>query len=111
MTRIIILAMLLTGCATTEEVARTGPWTDFFNEPQNASIPGDVRKFVINAQGCGHFSGEEGYDAERTAYLKKAMDEMCPGISANKIKLLARYPDNAAVQAIITEVTDGYSFD
>lgn len=113
MKKILLLALLLGGCATTPDVAATGPWTDFFNDPRDASIPGDVRKFVINAQGCGHFSGEvdDNNDPERKAYIEKVMNETCPGISATQKKLLAKYPDSAAIKAIIAEVTEGYSFD
>lgn len=113
MKQIILSALLLAGCATPSDVARTGPWTDFYNDPRDSGIPADVRKFVINAQGCGHFSGEvdDNNDTERKAYIEKVMNEMCPGISTKQKELLTKYPNNAAAQAIIAEVTEGYSFD
>ena len=107
----ICATFLLAGCAKDYGVASTGPWTDFYNEPQNAAVPKDVRVFVIKAQGCGHFSGEEGYDAERAAFLKKNTDELCTGLPDKRKKLLAKYHDDAAVKTIIAEVWDAYGFD
>ena len=102
--------LLLGGCATDHGVGRAGPWKDFYNAPRPANIPKDVRAFVVRAQGCGHFSGEEGYDAERAAYLKKVMDELCPGLEAQRIRLLTVHAGQPSVLSLIEEVTEGYSF-
>ena len=93
----ILLSSLLAGCAT-------GPWKDFYGDQRDAAIPGDVRKFVIEAQGCGHFSGEDPYDAERAAFLKKNVDELCTGLREKRAKLLAKYPADDAAKFLIAEV-------
>ena len=85
---ILVSVVVLGGCAT-------GPWTDFYNDPHPASIPGDIRKLVIDTQSCGHFSGEEPYDAERAAFLKKNIDALCNGIEKRHSKLLTKYARNA----------------
>jgi hypothetical protein len=94
--RMLILALMLGACTT-------GPWKDFYGDTRSAAIPGDVRDFVIDAQGCGHFSGEEPYDAERAAFLKKNMAKMCTGLDRRYKMLSAKYATNAAAAALISE--------
>ncbi len=92
----VLVIAALGGCTT-------GPWKDFYGDPHPASIPRDVRKFVIDGQGCGHFSGEEPYDAERAAFLKKNMDAMCKGLAEKHERLLNLYPDNKEAQSLIAQ--------
>jgi hypothetical protein len=87
---------LLTGCVS-------GPWKDFYNEPHSGRIPSDVRKFVIAAQGCAHFAGEEGYDAERAAFLKKNTDKLCTGLEAKRDFLRKHYAGNSEVVGLIAD--------
>ena len=93
---VLSVPLLLSACAT-------GPWTDFFGDTQSATIPRDVRGFVIDAQGCGHFSGEEPYDAERAAQIKDATDMMCGDLEKRHLDLVKRYAGNAQVAALIAE--------
>lgn len=112
MRHILIAALLLGGCAT--DFGREGePWTDMYNEPQDKAVPGDVRKFIVKAQGCGHFSGEGGDDnpPERAAFLKKQTDELCTGLSEERAKLLRKYPNDLAVAKIIQGAWDDYGFE
>ncbi len=88
--------VLLSGCVS-------GPWKDFYNEPHSNSIPSDVRKFVIAAQGCAHFSGEEGYDAQRAAFLKKNMDKLCTGLEAKHDALRKQYAGNSEITGLIAQ--------
>lgn len=97
---LILLSSLLACCAT-------GPWKDFYGDTRPASIPRDVRDFIIDAQGCGHFSGEEPYDAERAAFLKKSIEEMCAGIEMRHAKLTVKYADNKDASAMLEEVQRG----
>jgi hypothetical protein len=96
-TAILLSIFLLGGCAY-------GPWKDFYGDPRPASIPRDVRAFVIDAQGCGHFSGEEPYDADRAAFLQKNMDALCRGLPQKRERLLNRYPANKEVESLMAEV-------
>jgi hypothetical protein len=95
----VLLALMLplSACAN-------GPWKDNFGELRSAAIPGPVRDFVIKAQGCTHFGGEEGYDAARKAEIEKAIAAACPGLDEKRALYLARYAGNADVKAIIDEV-------
>lgn len=86
----------------------SGPWTDFYGDKRSASIPADVRSFVIDAQGCNHFAGEEPYDAERAAYLKKNIDEMCAGHRERHKRLAAKYAQNAEAAALIAEAWSAF---
>lgn len=92
-----ILLAIAGGCVT-------GPWKDFYGDPHPASIPQDVRKFVIDAQGCGHFSGEEPYDTARGAFLEKNMTQICKNLPQKHERLINLYPDNKEIQSLIGEV-------
>jgi hypothetical protein len=101
--------MLATAVAAPVSAKNPSPWKDFYGDVRSPAIPKAVRKFVIDAQGCTHFSGEEGYDAERAAYLKKMTDKMCTGIEKRYEKLLTRYRGNVEVTAIIAEVWEPFA--
>jgi hypothetical protein len=100
-------AALLLGTAPL--LAKPKPWTDNYGTERSASIPRKVRKFVIDAQACAHFSGEEGYDAERAAFLAKMIKKTCTKIEDRREKLLIKYRDNAEVEAIIAEVWEPFA--
>lgn len=88
-------------------------WHDFYNDPRTEAVPKDVRRFIIKAQGCGHFGGEagDGNPPERIAYIEKMTDKLCTGLGDKRRKLLSKYAGNTAVQTIISDIWDGYSFD
>jgi hypothetical protein len=96
--KLLLLPMILATSA-----CATGPWRDFYGDERSATVPADVRSFVIDAQWCAHFSGEEPYDAERAAFLKKRIDAMCPGLDQRHKQLMVKYAQNAKVRAIIEE--------
>jgi hypothetical protein len=93
--------LFASGCAS-------GPWTDFYGDARSAAIPADVRSFVIDAQGCNHFAGEEPYDTERAAFLKKNIDKMCTGIKERHQKLAAKYDTNPDAAALIAEAWSAF---
>ncbi len=95
------MVLLLGACAAS-------PWTGFYGDARSVTIPADVRSFVIDAQGCNHFTGEEPYDAERGAFLKKNIDEMCTGIQARHQRLAAKYIANPDASALIAEAWSGF---
>ncbi len=88
------LMLLLDGCAA-------GPWQDAWGEEQNASIPRDVRRWVIDAQACGHWSGEEPFDAERAAAIESATSKHCPRLAERRLILRKRHSRNAEALSLI----------
>jgi hypothetical protein len=99
-------AMLL---STTPLTAKPKPWTDNYGTERSASIPKKVRKFVIDAQACAHFSGEEGYDADRAAFLAKMIKKTCTNIEDRREKLLTKHRGNAEIEMIIAEVWEPFA--
>ncbi|MFC6299919.1 SH3 domain-containing protein [Pseudomonas sp. CCM 7893] len=57
-------------------------------------LPADVSTFVKRHEECVHFAGEEPYDAERRAFLEKAMNQACTGHDRQLSDLRERYKDN-----------------
>ena len=66
--------------------------TDNFGRPFDPWVPSDVRAFVIDAQGCTHFSGESGEGMpERQAYIDKIVRKTCANIEERKRALMERH--------------------
>jgi hypothetical protein len=107
MCRMMIGAAIL--LATTSVAAKPKPWKDNYGDERSASIPKQVRTFVIDALACAHFSGEEGYDAERAAFLAKMIKKTCTKIEDRRENLLTKYQGNAEVEAIIAEVWEPFA--
>ena len=91
---------LVLACAS----CSTSPGTDNFGRPFARWVPGDVRAFVIDAQACGHFSGEEAYDAERKAFLDRMVAKTCTGLDKRKAELSHQYAASAGVRELIDKV-------
>jgi hypothetical protein len=72
------------------------------------ALPDDVAKFVERRDGCEHFVGEEGYNAERAAFLTKNIVELCTGSKRQLIALRQKYRTHpqvvAALQKYATEL-------
>ena len=60
-TTIAVVSIILSGCVETGETNR---------------IPSDIADYLHRTLACGHFSGEEPYDAERKAFLEKTQKEL-----------------------------------
>lgn len=61
-------------------------------EEAKVGQPPDVKAWMDRAEGCWHFAGEEGYDAERRAEIAKAIDELrCTSLKADEQALRAKY--------------------
>jgi hypothetical protein len=95
----IVLLLAVGGCATT-------PATDNFGKPFSELVPKDVRAFVIDVQACGHFSGEEPYDAARRAFLEKMIKKTCTDLEARRATLTSRYSSSPAILTEISMVWD-----
>jgi hypothetical protein len=101
--RLWVLPIVLINCA-----CAAGPWTDFYGDRRSAAIPADVRSLVIDAQGCNHFAGEEPYDAERAAFLKKNIDSMCPDLKQRHKKLTKKYAQNVEAMTLMSEAWSAF---
>jgi hypothetical protein len=52
---------------------------------------------------CGHWGGEEPYDAERRAEIDQAVEELrCAALTADTAALKAKYADQPAIVAMLT---------
>ena len=75
--------------------------TDNFGHPFELWVPSDVRAFVIDSQGCTHFSGESGEGMpERQAYIDKMMRKSCNNLDERKRLLMERHKSPQIRQAI-----------
>lgn len=105
----IMACTMLAFAAPLSAKEKPSEWTDGFGEPRSPNIPKKVRKFVMRAQACGHFSGEAGgNDNERERYVQKMIRENCTGIEKRREKLLVKYRGNAEVEALIAEVWEPF---
>ena len=66
-----------------------------------ADLPGDIAMFVERRDSCEHFAGEDGYDAERAAFLTKNIVELCTGSKKQLIALRKKYTGNAPAIAAL----------
>ncbi|MFZ1366458.1 hypothetical protein [Sphingorhabdus sp.] len=111
--RIVIIVTFAVSCALISaapaSAAKPTPWTDNYGEARSPTIPKDVRKFVIAAQACAHFSGEEAFDEERGRFLAKMIRKNCANIEARREKLLTKHKGNAEVEAIIAEIWEPFA--
>lgn len=53
------------------------------------------------SESCSHWLGEDPYDAERAAEIKKNVSESCDGLPKRLVKLKARYARNRKITALL----------
>lgn len=97
---LIAIGMILSACAPKQS---PGPWTDNFNEPRSAAIALDAREFIIKRQGCDHFRGEPGYDAERQKFINEQTTRLCTGTDAELGRLRIKYANQPATIKALEE--------
>lgn len=116
---VILLGLALTGCGEQSGMAAEGsdvkevaspapsvvpppiPISTQSSAPKNAALPADVVAFRAKRDECDQFRGEEPYDAERAAFLEKALERTCSGTDAELKALRTRYAsDAAAIKAL-----------
>jgi hypothetical protein len=69
--------------------------------------PRKVATFIERRANCNHFAGEEAYDAERGAYLKKTLRELrCRRISRDERRLAAAYRDRPVILRLLKDTED-----
>lgn len=108
--RLILLVAIALASAPSQAGEKPSPWTDNYGEVRSPTIPKKVRKFVIDAQACAHFSGEaSGEDNDRERYVQKVIRQTCTNIEKRREKLLVKYRGNGEVEAIIAEVWEPFT--
>ena len=83
----------------------TVPATDFFGDPFASNVPADVRRFVIDRQGCEHFSEEPAgndVDPKRNRFLEQKVKRLCTGIEQRQQRMLVRYKARPDLHPLIT---------
>jgi hypothetical protein len=60
-------------------------------------LPPDVEAFRRDRETCQHFMGEEGYDADRAAYIRAQIARTCTGSDGKLAALRKKYARNRAV--------------
>ena len=65
--------------------------------------PTDIANFIARSESCYHWLGEEPYEAERAADIKKNVSESCDDLSKRLVKLKARYSRNRKVTLLLNE--------
>jgi len=85
---VLLCLSIIAGCTSSQTL---GPWTDNFNEPRDPAIALEARRFIINRQGCDHFRGEPGYDAERQDYINEQTKKLCTGTDVALKTLRKKY--------------------
>lgn len=61
-----------------------------------AGLPPEVTRLSERIASCEHFAGEEPYDAERAAFLRRQIAATCPGNAAELQRLRQKYAANPA---------------
>lgn len=89
----LLLAAALAGCAAAPSR----------EQAQGAMLPADVIEFLERRVLCEHFLGEDGYDAERRAFLERSIVATCTGTDAALEALRERYRDDPGILARLAE--------
>lgn len=66
-------------------------------------VPPDVAELVERRDLCDHFRGEEPDDAERKAFLGKAIGDLCTGTDQRLASLKVKYSSNPVVTAKLNQ--------
>lgn len=71
------------------------------------AVPHVVRDFLERRAGCNHWAGEEPYDAERAAYIAKAVRDLrCRRIEADEHQIKRRYAKSRRVRWLLAATRD-----
>lgn len=71
-----------------------------------AALPAAVLAFRELRDQCDHFRGEEGYDAQRAAFLAKELARTCTGTDAALAALRERYRQDPSALAALKDYED-----
>jgi hypothetical protein len=94
---LLALILLLPPAADDPEIFRT----------RVESAPRKVAAFIERRANCNHFAGEEPYDAERAAYLRKTIRELkCARIARDERRLTRVYRDQPDILRLLKDTED-----
>jgi hypothetical protein len=71
-----------------------------------AALPQEVLAFRAQRDQCDHFRGEEGYDAQRAAFLAAELARTCTGTDATLAALRERYRQDPSALAALKDYED-----
>jgi hypothetical protein len=72
-----------------------------------AEQPGDVKKLIDRLAGCTHWSGEEGYDAERKTEISLAMRDLrCDRLEKDEAAARNRYAKRPRVLKVLQQAKE-----
>lgn len=77
----------------------------FANDTSN-SFPIDVKKFIVNAETCIHFAGEDGYDKERQKEINRAINKYCRLAKKERAFLKKKYGRTELIQIELDKYKD-----
>ena len=89
--------------ATPVSAPASAPVATVFASATAVALPAEVQAFIAQRESCDHFRGEEGYDAERRAFLAKALDKTCTGTDRALAALRERFAAQPAVLAALKD--------
>lgn len=93
----LALILLLSPMEDDQEIFRT----------RVESAPQKVANFIERRANCNHFAGEEPYDPERAAFLKKTIRELkCGRISRDERRLARAYRDRPEIVQLLKDSED-----
>ena len=81
----------------------SAPVATVFASATAVALPAEVQAFIAQREACDHFRGEEGYDAERRAFLAKALAKTCTGTDRALAALRERFAAQPAVLAALKD--------
>lgn len=65
--------------------------------PEAKGMPADVQEYIVRHQGCSHWGGEPGFDANRQKQIDEAVASLCTGLDRLGREVRARYAANRQV--------------
>lgn len=89
--------------ATPVSAPASAPVATVFASATAVALPAEVLAFIAQRESCDHFRGEEGYDAERRAFLAKALAKTCTGTDRALAALRERFAAQPAVLAALKD--------
>jgi hypothetical protein len=94
---LLALIQLLSQAEDDQEIFRT----------RVESAPQKVAMFIERRANCNHFTGEEPYDPERAAYLRKTIGELkCARIPRDERRLARTYRNRPEVLQLLKDTED-----
>jgi hypothetical protein len=104
---ILLGVLALSGCKPEPVSCEIGdPFP--YKSPYNVSgCPPDIKSYMDRVNACGHFGGEEPYDAERAKFLNEQMVEnACARLACDYDNLFKKYEGDIVYTGILSQYTE-----